>query len=125
MPFRNVSVFLKDLERTDALITPSNSNRPQLAHPHFQGPPDAATQEATIYDEATSARMYLFVGRGRVNGLLAPHLLPNNKVTFAFSRRPSNASYFKTTKDRFGAGIWSILPKITARETGLPTTITH
>jgi hypothetical protein len=124
MPIRNVSVYLHDLERTDALITPSNSNRPQLAHPHFQGPPDAATQHTTIYNEATSSRMYLFVESGCVNGLLAPHALPNDVVTFAYGRRPSNMAYYKTTKDRFGAGIWSVLPKITARENGFPTTIT-
>jgi hypothetical protein len=124
MPFRNVSMYLNDLERVDLLVTASNSNRPQLAWPHFQGPPDAATQEAAIFDTSMCARMYLFVNNGTIHGLTAPHLMPNNDVTFALGLRPSNMAQYKTTKDRFCAGIWSVSTKLSARTNGFPTTIT-
>jgi RES domain-containing protein len=124
MPTCSVSQYLKELDSFSALVTTSTANRLQLAWPHFQGPPTAAAQDAAIYDHANAAKIYLFMDHGTINGLLVPHLTANNDVSFAIGDRPSNLSHFKTTIDKFGAGIWSVMTKVTARTNGFVTSST-
>jgi hypothetical protein len=124
MRSRSVSQYLKELDSFSALATTSTTNRPQLAWPHFQGPPTEAAQDAAIYDHGNAAKIYLFLDQGTINALLVPHLTANDIVTFAIGDRPSNLSHFKTTKDKFGAGIWSVMTKATARTNGFVTSST-